>query len=107
MELAKHLQKRATVQMLQPVTHWDKLNLLPAKQSECPLLCIAADVSVYEDCKILLKKTLQRFGEIDAILIKQRRNFYAGRIERCGCLYFKKLIEINYLGNGVMYCKLA
>ena len=83
----------------------DKLNLLQQNNQNKPLLCIVADVSVYEDCKNFIVKTLQRFGEID-ILINNAGISMRAELKDADVSIFKKLIEINYLGT--VYCtKLA
>ena len=83
----------------------DKLNILQQNNQNKPLLCIAADVSVYDDCKNFIEKTLQRFGEID-ILINNAGISMRAELKDADVSIFKKLIEINYLGT--VYCtKLA
>ncbi len=83
----------------------DKLNILQQNNQNKPLLCIAADVSVYDDCKNFIEKTLQRFGEID-VLINNAGISMRAELKDADASIFKKLIEVNYLGT--VYCtKLA
>ena len=83
----------------------DKLNILQQNNKNKPLLCISADVSIYEDCKNFIEKTLQRFGEID-ILINNAGISMRAELKVADAEIFKKLIDVNYLGT--VYCtKLA
>ncbi len=83
----------------------NKLDLLQQNNKNKPLLCIAADVSVYEDCKKFIDKTLEQFNEID-ILINNAGISMRAELKDADVAIFKKLIDVNYLGT--VYCtKLA
>ncbi len=83
----------------------NKLDILIQNNKDKPLLCIAADVSVYEDCKKFIEQTLQQFNQID-ILINNAGISMRAELKDADVTVFKKLIDINYL--GMVYCtKLA
>ena len=83
----------------------NKLDILQQKNDDKPLLCIAADVSVYEDCKKFIDKTLEQFHKID-ILINNAGISMRAELKDADVAIFKKLMEVNYLGT--VYCtKLA
>ena len=83
----------------------DKLNILQQNNNGKPLLCIAADVSIYEDCKKFIDTTLKHFNEID-ILINNAGIAMRAELKDVDVTVFKKLMDINYLGT--VYCtKLA
>lgn len=79
----------------------DKLDILQKNNSDKPLLCIAADVSVYEDCKGFIEKTILQFNKID-ILINNAGISMRAELKDADVEIFKKLIDINYLGT--VYC---
>ena len=83
----------------------DKLQSLQAEYPSKNLLCIAADVSVYEDCKNFIEKTIERFGNIDVIINNAGISMRA-ELKDADVQVFKKVMDINYLGT--VYCtKLA
>ena len=83
----------------------DKLHLLQQENKDNQLLCIVADVSVYEDCKKFIDATITKFGDID-ILINNAGISMRAELKDADVNVFKKLMEINYLGT--VYCtKLA
>jgi short-subunit dehydrogenase len=83
----------------------DKLDILQQNNKDKPLLCVAADVSNYEDCKKFIETTLQHFNNID-ILINNAGISMRAELKDADVAIFKKLIDINYLGT--VYCtKLA
>ncbi len=83
----------------------DKLDILQQNNKDKPLLCIAADVSNYEDCKKFIETTLQHFNNID-ILINNAGISMRAELKDADITIFKKLMDINYLGT--VYCtKLA
>ena len=82
-----------------------KLDILQQNNKNKPLLCIAADVSVYEDCKRFIDATLQRFSEVD-VLINNAGISMRSELKDADVSIFKKLMDVNYLGT--VYCtKLA
>ncbi len=69
------------------------------------LLCVLADVSVYEDCKKFIEHTLNTFNSID-ILINNAGVSMHGELKETEVEVFKKIMDINYFGT--VYCtKLA
>ena len=83
----------------------DKLDELTQNNKDKPLLCLAADVSVYEDCKKFIESTLQQFSSID-VLINNAGISMRAELKDADVAIFKKLMDINYLGT--VYCtKLA
>ena len=83
----------------------DKLDILQQNNTDKPLLCIAADVSIYEDCKRFIETTLNHFNNID-ILINNAGISMRAELKDANAAIFKKLMEVNYLGT--VYCtKLA
>ena len=83
----------------------DKLLLLQQENKNKTLLCLTADVSVYDDCKKFIETTIKQFGDID-ILINNAGISMRAELKEADVNVFKKLIEVNYLGT--VYCtKLA
>ena len=83
----------------------DKLNILQQNNNDKPLLCVAADVSIYEDCKKFIDKTLEQFQKID-VLINNAGISMRAELKDADVTIFKKLMDVNYLGT--VYCtKLA
>ena len=83
----------------------DKLDILQKNNADKPLLCIAADVSIYEDCENFINTTVSRFHNID-ILINNAGISMRAELKDADAGIFKKLMEVNYL--GMVYCtKLA
>ncbi|MCY7290751.1 MAG: SDR family oxidoreductase [Ferruginibacter sp.] len=82
-----------------------KLEYLQTTNKDKPLLCVAADVSVYDDCKNFINKTILQFGGID-ILINNAGISMRAELKDADVDVFKKVMDINYLGT--VYCtKLA
>ncbi len=82
-----------------------KLSNLKNEQIGKPLLCVPADVSVYEDCKKFIENTIKVFGTID-ILINNAGVSMHGELKETDVEVFKKVMDINYFGT--VYCtKLA
>ena len=83
----------------------EKLDILQKNNSDKPLLCIAADVSVYEDCKKFIDTTLSQFNNID-VLINNAGISMRAELKDADAAIFKKLMDVNFL--GMVYCtKLA
>ncbi len=83
----------------------DKLNNLQQNNNDKPLLCVPTDVSVYEDCKKFIDKTLEQFHKID-VLINNAGISMRAELKDADVAVFKKLMDVNYLGT--VYCtKLA
>ncbi len=83
----------------------DKLYDLQLRHSKEPLLCMVADVSNYNDCKMFIESTINQFGGID-ILINNAGISMRGLLIDSEMEVFKKVMDINYF--GAVYCtKLA
>ena len=82
-----------------------KLQLLQTTYSSKSLLCVATDVSIYEDCKNFIVKTIAQFGGID-VLINNAGISMRAELKDADIDVFKKVMDINY--HGTVYCtKLA
>ena len=82
-----------------------KLKNLQENNIGKPLLCMVADVSVYDDCKNFIETTIEQFGGID-ILINNAGISMRSELKDADVDVFKKVMDINYLGT--VYCtKLA
>ncbi len=82
-----------------------KLDDLKNENAGKPLLCIVADVSNYDDCKIFIDSTIKSFGGID-ILINNAGISMRAELKDADISVFKKVMDINYFGT--VYCtKLA
>ena len=82
-----------------------KLQLLQTTYSSKSLLCVATDVSIYEDCKNFINKTIAQFGGID-VLINNAGISMRAELKDADIDVFKKIMDINY--HGTVYCtKLA
>ena len=79
----------------------EKLDLLQKSNPLKSLLCIAADVSVYEDCVKFIHTTLQHFNKID-VLINNAGISMRAELKDADVTIFKKLMDINFLGT--VYC---
>ena len=83
----------------------DKLNTLQENNAGKPLLCIAADVSIYGDCKHFIETTLNHFNTID-ILINNAGISMRAELKDADVTIIKKLMDVNFMGT--VYCtKLA
>lgn len=83
----------------------DKLNILLEQFKDFPLLCLTADVSVYEDCEKFIQATKEKFGGIDILINNAGVSMHA-EFKDTDISVFKKLMDINYFGT--VYCtKLA
>ena len=82
-----------------------KLQLLQTTYSSKSLLCVATDVSIYEDCKNFINKTIAQFGGVD-VLINNAGISMRAELKDADIDVFKKVMDINY--HGTVYCtKLA
>jgi short-subunit dehydrogenase len=83
----------------------EKLNELKNSQIGKALLCVLADVSVYEDCKKFIDDTIHAFGGIDILINNAGISMHA-ELRNAAIDVFKKVMDINYFGT--VYCtKLA
>jgi short-subunit dehydrogenase len=83
----------------------EKLNQVQQEFIGKPLLCVPTDVSVYEDCKIFIEKTISHFGGIDVLINNAGISMHA-ELRKAEIDVFKKVMDINYFGT--VYCtKLA
>lgn len=62
------------------------------------VLAVAGDVSNYEDCKRLVEKTVEAFGQID-VLINNAGLSMEGEVSELHPDVFRKVMEVNYLGS--------
>lgn len=82
-----------------------KLYDLQVKFPGAPLLCVVADVSNYNDCRLFIESTLKQFEAIDILInnagISMKALFADADVE-----VFRKIMDINFFGT--LYCsKLA
>jgi short-subunit dehydrogenase len=83
----------------------EKLNEVKNACIGKPLLCVPADVSVYEDCKKFIDSTIYTFGGIDILINNAGISMHA-ELKDAAVDVFKKVMDINYFGT--VYCtKLA
>ena len=83
----------------------EKLNALEKENFGSPLLCIPADVSIYDDCKNFIDQCAEKFGGIDILINNAGISMHA-ELKDADISVFKKVMDINYLGT--VYCtKLA
>ena len=83
----------------------EKLHALEQENAGLPLLCVPADVSVYDDCKNFIDLCVAKFGGIDILINNAGISMHA-ELKDADISVFKKVMDINYL--GVVYCtKLA
>lgn len=82
-----------------------KLDALQDANGGKPLITVAADVSVYEDCKNLIDAAIEKFGGIDILINNAGISMHA-ELKDADIAVFKKVMDINYMGT--VYCtKLA
>lgn len=73
--------------------------LFPSDGSE--VLCVKADVSVEEDCRQLIEKTVERFGGID-ILVNNAGISMRALFKDLDLKVIKSLMDVNFWGT--VYC---
>lgn len=65
------------------------------------VLCVKCDVSVEEDCKALIEKTVARFGRID-ILVNNAGLSMRAMFKDLDLVVIKRLMDVNFWGT--VYC---
>ena len=65
------------------------------------VLCVKCDVSVEEDCKALVEKTVERFGRID-ILVNNAGLSMRAMFKDLDLVVIKRLMDVNFWGT--VYC---
>lgn len=65
------------------------------------VLCVKCDVSVEEDCKALVEKTVARFGRID-ILVNNAGLSMRAMFKDLDLVVIKRLMDVNFWGT--VYC---
>lgn len=65
------------------------------------LLCVPTDVTIEEDCKALIDKTIERFGKIDILVNNAGMSMRANFIDLDLCV-LKRLMDVNFWGT--VYC---
>jgi short-subunit dehydrogenase len=78
-----------------------KLNELKNEHTGKPLLCVPADVSIFEDCKNFIDSTITAFGNIDVLINNAGVSMHA-ELRDAEVEVFKKVMDINYFGT--VYC---
>lgn len=78
----------------------DKLEEI-ASQLPCETLCVKADVSVEDDCRNLVEKTVERFGGID-ILVNNAGLSMRAMFKDLDLKVIKSLMDTNFWGT--VYC---
>jgi short-subunit dehydrogenase len=78
----------------------DKLNETAAflSQEGLDVLAIQGDVSVLDDCKTIIQKTVDQFGKIDMLINMAGVNMF-GTIEESDPIALKRIMDINYFGS--------
>lgn len=79
----------------------EKLNFLTTKFPDSHLLVVNADVSIQENCKDFIDKTIARFGRID-ILINNAGISMRSLFEEAEPEVIKRVMDINFM--GAVYC---
>lgn len=79
----------------------EKLDILSSELSGKPLLTVVADVSIENDCKNFIEKTIARFGRID-ILINNAGISMRALFKDTDLATLKKVMDINFWGT--VYC---
>jgi len=67
----------------------------------CEVLSVVADVSVENDCKIIINKTIEKYGKID-VLINNAGISMRAIFEELDLSVIKKLMDTNFWGT--VYC---
>lgn len=82
----------------------DKLNAIAedfSKKYECNIFAVKTDVSIEDDCKILIEKTIDKYGKIDIIInnagISMRALFKDVKLD-----VIRKVMDVNFFGT--VYC---
>ena len=79
----------------------DRLKEFEITHPETEILSVQTDVSVEADCKNLIEKAIQRFGQIDVLInnagISMRATFDQVELD-----VLRKLMDVNYWGT--VYC---
>jgi short-subunit dehydrogenase len=79
----------------------EKLEALKEEFSGIEILCIKTDVSIEEDCRNLIEKTIERFGRIDILInnagVSMRALFQDTDLE-----VVHRIMDINFYGT--VYC---
>jgi short-subunit dehydrogenase len=79
----------------------DKLNALAAELASMPVLIVPTDVSLEEDCKRLIEKTVERFGRID-ILVNNAGLSMRALFRDLDLNVIRRLMDVNFW--GCVYC---
>lgn len=82
----------------------DKLEALAREISSDPasqILCVKTDVSKEDDCRNLVKKTVEKFGCID-ILVNNAGISMRALFKDCDLSVIKSLMDVNFWGT--VYC---
>ncbi|MFN4123417.1 MAG: SDR family oxidoreductase [Flavobacteriales bacterium] len=66
--------------------------------SEADLILVKADVSVQEDCKMIVEQCLQKFGRLD-ILVNNAGITMRGLFHQLKPDAFKKVVDVNFWGT--------
>ncbi len=79
----------------------DRLHLLEKELKNTEILSVETDVSVEEDCKNLIQKTIERFGKID-VLINNAGISMRAIFEEVDLSVLRRMMDVNYWGT--VYC---
>lgn len=81
----------------------DKLEALAVEisQADGDILCTKTDVSVEEECKVLIDRTVEKFGRID-ILVNNAGISMRAMFRDLDLSVLKTLMDVNYWGT--VYC---
>jgi short-subunit dehydrogenase len=79
----------------------EKLETLKTEFPENEILCVQTDVSIEEDCRNLIQKTVEKFGGID-ILINNAGISMRALFEDTDLNVIRRLMDVNFYGT--VYC---
>ncbi len=79
----------------------ERLHEFEEEFPQAEILSVKADVSKEEDCKVLLEKTVERFGKVD-ILINNAGISMRALFSEVDLSVLKKVMDINFWGT--VYC---
>jgi short-subunit dehydrogenase len=94
---------KRNAQIVIAARNFEKLQIIEKELSEkgIQILAVKTDVSVEEDCKNLINKTIEKFGKID-ILVNNAGISMRALFNDLDLSVLKKLMDVNFWGT--VYC---